>query len=68
MKDELFDHLKLKLSETEIPGPDQGWLHMQALLEENAPAKRRSFSACMVRGGGFPGFGGRGMGDDSLFG
>ena len=43
MKDELFDHLKHKLSETEIPGPDQGWLHMRALLEANAPARPVSF-------------------------
>ena len=40
MRDELFDHLKHKLAETEIPDPGQGWQLMSSLLDAATPPKQ----------------------------
>lgn len=39
MRDELFDHLKHKLAETEIPDPGQGWQLMSSLLDATTRPK-----------------------------
>lgn len=39
MRDEMFDHLKHKLAETEIPDPGQGWQLMSSLLDATTRPK-----------------------------
>ena len=58
MRDELFDHLKHKLAETEIPDPGQGWQLMSSLLDATGRPRpvvllRRWYAvaACLVLAG-----------------
>jgi hypothetical protein len=58
MRDELFDHMKHRLSETEIPDPDKGWQMMSAMLDATTRPKnlvlRRwwyAAAACLLLGG-----------------
>jgi hypothetical protein len=58
MRDELFDHLKHRLAETEVPDPDQGWQLMRAMLDATARPRpivqlRRWYAAaaCLILAG-----------------
>jgi hypothetical protein len=59
MRDELFDHLKHRLAETEVPDPGQGWQMMQPLLKATTPTRVYTLTrwwyaaaaACLILGG-----------------
>ncbi|TDW99873.1 outer membrane beta-barrel protein [Dinghuibacter silviterrae] len=58
MRDELFDHLKHKLAETEVPDPETGWQRMRALLDATVRPRpvyqlRRWYAAaaCLILAG-----------------
>lgn len=58
MRDELFDHLKHRLAETEVPDPGQGWQLMSAMLDATARPRpvvqlRRWYvaAACLILAG-----------------